>query len=85
MFTWLNKQGVKSGKGFIVQRTGRFTTEYQEGHRKISIDLENGILPSNKHCVIVSASGVTKWDDGMLIPQGKQKEILRNFIEAMEF
>jgi len=85
MFTWLNKQGVKSNKGFIVQRTGRFTAEYQEGSRKISIDLENGVLADGKFCEIIDADAFSKWDDGVSISLSKQKEILQNFKEAMEF
>lgn len=30
MFTWLNKQGVQSDRGFDVQRTERFVMEYHE-------------------------------------------------------
>ena len=41
MFQYLNKQGVQHQSGFIVQRTGRFTAEYQEGTRKIIVDLDN--------------------------------------------
>lgn len=33
MFTWLNKQGVRSDKGFEFQFTGRFTAEYRENGR----------------------------------------------------
>jgi hypothetical protein len=29
MFTYLNKQGVESDAGFVVQFTGRFTLEYR--------------------------------------------------------
>ena len=85
MFSWLNKQGVKSSKGFIVQRTGRFTAEYQEGSRKISVNLENGMLSNGKFCEIISSNAFLKWDDGSFIEKKKQDEILKNFIEAMEF
>jgi hypothetical protein len=85
MFTYINKQGVKSDKGFIVQRTGRFTAEYQEGERKILIDLENGVLPNGKFCEIISKDAFSRWDDGTFITLEKQAEILKNFTEAMEF
>ena len=85
MFTWLNKQGVKSDKGFIVQSTGRFTAEYQEGTKKITVDLENGYLPDMKPCEIIQSNAFEKWDDGTSIPKEKQNQIKNNFIEAMEF
>ena len=85
MFTYLNKQGVQSDKGFIVQRTGRFTSEYREGLRKITIDLDNGVLFDGTYSEIISFHIFSKWDDGVSIPKEKQKEILKNFTEAMEF
>jgi len=42
MFCWLNKQGVKGDKGFIVQSVGRFTIEYCERSKKISVHVEPG-------------------------------------------
>ncbi len=38
MFTWINKQGVKSSKGFIVQSVARFKIEYREGNKCQSIE-----------------------------------------------
>lgn len=85
MFKYLNKQGVQSDKGFIVQRTGRFTSEYREGEKKVTIQLDNGILSSGKFCEIIDPNAFIKWDDDEPISQEKQKEILNNFTEAMEF
>lgn len=84
-FTWSNKQGVKSSKGFTVQCTGRFISEYQDGFRKITIDTEPGKLSDGKYCDIIRSDAFTKWDDGTPISKEKQQEILSNFIEAMEF
>jgi hypothetical protein len=85
MFTWINKQSVKSSKGFIVQRVTRFTAEYRENNRVITIDVESSILPSGKYCLIINATAFSKWDDGTLLSNEKQKEVLNNFKEAMEF
>jgi hypothetical protein len=30
-FTWLNKQGVESDEGLVLQRVDRFAFEYREG------------------------------------------------------
>lgn len=85
MFKYLNKQGVESNKGFIVQGTGRFTAEYKEGSKKITIELENGVLPNGKFCEIIKSDAFSNWDDGESITHEKQKEILKNFTDAMEF
>jgi hypothetical protein len=42
MFTWLNKQGVRSSEGFEVQFTGRFTAEYREDAYYLVVDVEDG-------------------------------------------
>ena len=84
MFTWLNKQGVKSDKGFIVQRTGRFSSEYVDGTNKITIFHESGYF-ANTPALLVNASEFSRWDDGSLIPISKQKEIIKNFCEAIKF
>ena len=55
-----------------------------ENLKKITIELENGLLPNGKFCEIINSDSFTKWDDGTPIPETKQKEILKNFTEAME-
>ena len=85
MFTYLNQQRVMSDKGFIVRNTGRFTAEYQEGSNKISIELESGILPDGNFCDIIHLHAFHQWDGGDNIPKEKQAEIMRNYIEAMQF
>ena len=84
MFTWLNKQGVKSAKGFIVQRTDRFACDYREGIRKIEIEVESGLI-GEQPCISVSARSFSQWNDGETISSARQAEILQNFKEAMEF
>jgi hypothetical protein len=58
MFKWLNKQGVRSDKGFVVQCTGRFEVEYREEKRRISIYVEPGYL-GDKFCLIINSKGDT--------------------------
>lgn len=85
LFTWINKQGVKSSNGFSVQRTGRFTSEYLENGRKITIELDNGKLPNGKYCEIISSTAFANWDDGTQIEKNKQEVILKNYKAALEF
>ncbi|HLB56532.1 MAG TPA: hypothetical protein VJK30_04305 [Coxiellaceae bacterium] len=85
MFTWLNKQGVKSDKGFIVQSVARFVIEYREANKCISIEVESDYAPGMKPIEKISMNILSKWDDGTPITEETQKEILKNFTEAMEF
>lgn len=85
MFTWLNKQGVKSDKGFVVQSVARFVIEYREAGKCISVEVESDYTPGKKPVERVSSSNFCKWDDGTVISSTKQKEIIQNFTEAMEF
>ena len=43
------------------------------------------MLSNGKFCEIISSNAFLKWDDGSFIEKKKQDEILKNFIEAMEF
>lgn len=87
MFTWLNKQGVKSDRGFIVQRTGRFSAEYREKGRCITIDVESGIS-NGRPCIIIGPKAFDHWDDDLpnreIAPE-QRKQLLENFKEAIEF
>ena len=85
MFTWLNKQGVKSNKGFVVQSVDRFTIEYRESGKVIPLSVERGLQSDGKACVYIYLDELKKWSDGSPIPKSQQKEILQNFKDAMEF
>lgn len=84
MFKWLNKQGVESEEGFVVQVTSRSTIEYREGDKKIVVYIEFGIK-HGQNCVIITPDAFEKWEDGTYIMRAKQKEILANFMSAMNF
>jgi hypothetical protein len=40
-FKWLNKQGVESDRGFVLQRADRDTYEYREGDRVLRLSGES--------------------------------------------
>ena len=83
MFTWLNKQGVKSDLGFEVQRTGRFSAEYREGLKRITLDVESGgPVPG----LSISADAFLRWDGSSEVnaPE-EQQRLLKNFKDALEF
>jgi hypothetical protein len=84
MFTWLNKQGVRSDEGFEVQRTGRFDAEYSEGGRVVTLEVQSGVsggLP----CISIDPKAFTRWSDGTPIPNTEQARLSRNFRAAMQF
>lgn len=86
MFTWLNKQGVESDSGFIVQFTGRYTCEYREAGRTIEIEVEDGLsggLPS----ISVKRDAFAKWGAKPFheAPQEEQARLMKNLKEAFEF
>jgi len=87
MFRWLNKQGVASDSGFVVQSIDRFTIEYREGTKKVSVEVENGFL-GEKPCVSILPSAFERWDGdphNEEIPSQRQAEMHANFRAAMEF
>ena len=80
-FRWINKQGVESDLGFIVQFTGRFTAEYREGGRSFVVDVEDGGSSGDKSNILYSRSSLLR-----LIPsQNEQMRVEANFRAAMHF
>lgn len=82
MFTWINKQGVRSDRGFEVQFTGRFSAEYRENGKIIEIYVESGGgMPS----IIIGTDAFARWNNGIPLPEEQRVRVLQNFKEAMEF
>jgi len=86
MFTWMNKQGVKSDRGFEVQFTGRFTAEYRESGKIITLQIEDG-LSGGRPAVIVDPNSFGHWDNEPIssIPSAERDRLLKNFRDACEF
>lgn len=84
MFTWINKQGVKSDKGFTVQSINRFVIKYTDSLGEIDVSVEAG-MTGGKAMVYIYEDEFYKWNDGRKISEQKKCEILNNFIAAMEF
>ncbi len=82
MFAWLNKQGVRSDRGFEIQFTGRFSAEYRENGRVIEVYVESG---GQGPSIIIGHDAFARWDDGVPISSEDQARILQNFRGAMEF
>lgn len=80
IFTWLNKQGVQSDAGFIVQRTGRFSVEYREGDRAIEIIIESG-MSKGKPSISFRRSDFSKWSSS----KSEQESVISNFEAACIF
>jgi hypothetical protein len=85
MFTWLNKQGVQSDRGFVLQRTGRFTAEYREHGKVVTLDVEAG-LSGGLQCLILDPDAFGRWDgEAAKIPANQQQQMFQNVKEALEF
>jgi len=88
MFVWINSQAVRSDQGFEVESMGRFTIEYREGAKKLSVYVENG-REGGRPCVIVmDPRAFERWDGDppeAINPLEKQQEMLKHFMEALEF
>lgn len=87
MFTWLNKQGVQSELGFVVQCTGRFTYEYREGGRSLEIEVESGFLAGSPS-ISIHKDAFAKWDRSRPFyeaPKEEQERLVKNFRDALAF
>lgn len=87
MFKWLNKQGVESDAGFVVQFTGRFTCEYREGGCALELEVESGLM-GDRPCISIARNAFVRWNGARLggeTPEEQQARLLKNFKEAMAF
>jgi hypothetical protein len=85
VFTWLNKQGVRSDRGFVVQFTGRFTAQYRDEGKVVTLDVEDGLL-GGQPCISVDPDAFEHWDgETKKIPPPEQARMFQNLREAMEF
>ena len=53
-FEWINKQGVRSDSGAVIQFTGRFTAEYTRYGVTIEVDVEDGGPSAGKPTLLYS-------------------------------
>jgi len=84
-FVWLNKQGVRSREGFIVQSTGRFTIEYQEGSLKVTVNVERA-AEGDQHSVVIDRTAFRRWDGASFdLSSESQARMLENFKSALAF
>jgi hypothetical protein len=83
-FNWLNKQGVESDAGFVLQFTGRFTAEYREGGKIVTLDVEDGFT-QGMPCISLDYCAFDHWDDGSVIPPARRAQLFDNVRQALEF
>lgn len=84
-FIWLNRQGVRSDTGFELQSVDRFTFEYREGTRTMTLDIESGMLGGNQPAILIGPDAVAKWNDGSSLDIASQKRVLENIRQALAF
>ena len=81
-FAWINRQGVKSETGYVIQRIDRFHYHYVEGDRVLSIDVETGC----RHEELCFSTGLWKQPCGAgPIPEEELGEIARRVSQALNF
>jgi hypothetical protein len=85
MFTWLNKQGVRSDRGFVVQFTGRFSAEYRDQGKVLKFYVEDGTV-GGQPAILVDPDAFQHWDgETATIDPDEQLKMFRNLREAVEF
>lgn len=80
IFTRMNKQGIRSSEGFEVQVVDRFTIEYREGGKTISVSVDGDRQ-------MLSDYLFSKWDppfSHIPISEERQRQIRLNFNAALK-
>jgi uncharacterized protein (DUF1684 family) len=78
LYTWLNKQGVRSSLGFTVQTTGRFSIEYRDEKGVVIVDVEFAPGPPTTTCAYQRRCFNA-------LPEAHQRVAIDNFRDALEF
>jgi len=82
-FKWLNKQGVESSEGYVLQRMHRFYYYYTEGECVMQIDVESSIK-----CTVIYMDQKAKWlppHDSETIQPQRLADIQRKVSAALDF
>ena len=88
MFRWLNKQGVESTSGFVLQSMDRFFYHYTEADRVLQVNVEPLTDVTGRYREQVYVSSLQRWQPPFgehLIPESEQQRIRANISAALEF
>ena len=88
MFTWLNKQGVKSSEGYTLQCMHRFYYHYIEGDRCMQVNIEPCFDKQGKHSLTIYTNSLTRWlppHDQESLPRARIDQIQQRLSAAMTF
>jgi hypothetical protein len=85
MFTWINKQAVRSSEGYEVHFLSREEAQYREGLRVRTIAIEDGIV-AGRPAVLFNRHVFENWDNFSLANSAsEQQRLLNNFVSALRF
>jgi|CZKF01.1.fsa_nt_gi hypothetical protein len=90
-FVWLNKQGVASDQGFVLQRVDRYAYEYREAKRTMRLEGESivaGLGDSSFGFGFYSHWRDASWQPlfhDIQVSEDDRMRIVRNIKEAMAF
>jgi len=85
MFTWLNKQAVRSSEGFEVHFLNRWEVQYREGMRVRTIPIEPGSI-AGRPAILFNKDVFESWDNSSIAnSSSEQQRLLNNFVRALRF
>jgi len=82
--TWLNKKGVESENGEVVQFTGQSTAEYRKGDEVIEVGVEDGFA-GGEISVRYKRKDFEKWSWGGRLSPSQKEQAINTFREALQF
>ena len=86
MFTWINKQSIKSDEGYSLLGTDRWNYTYIEGTRQLIIPVQ-GLFIENNYTLEVSIN-FSHWQppfDKEIIDNAKYQKIIIKIKQAFTF
>jgi hypothetical protein len=88
MFRWLNKQGVESSSGFILQSVDRYGYHYCENGKTMRINVEPRRALGGDYYEEIIAESISVWlspHEMEVVAAEEQQRIKANIRDALNF
>lgn len=88
MFKWLNKQGVESSAGYVLQSMHRFYYHYTEGEKTMQVFVEPLTDEHGHYSETVDLKSLDHWlppHADVSIDDAKRQDIRKNISDALDF
>ena len=88
MFTKLGPSAAQSSDGFTMRRATRYTVQYEEAPRVMTVEVEDARTPDDEYYLAIYRQSIQRWNapyDQEPVSEAKREEIVRRVADAPAF